>query len=163
MLAVVIQKLREFILKNEQPIKSVADGFVLVLSVSIHITALYLWIFKSPSILEALNFKHMILEIIRQIEQKGIKQNFQFIVLVVSTMSISITAILGSLILCCLGLIRRAGMWSAGLIIINIITLMLCLDVIAVVLITNICVIYGLIIKHYLIEPIKRESVNESA
>ena len=78
MLAVVIQKLREFILKNEQPIKSVADGFVLVLSVSIHITALYLWIFKSPSILEALNFKHMILEIIRQTEQKGIKQNFEF-------------------------------------------------------------------------------------
>ena len=163
MLAVVIQKLREFILKNEQPIKSVADGFVLVLSVSIHITALYLWIFKFPSILEVLNFKHMILEIIRQTPQNGIKQNFQFIVLIVSTMSISITAILGSLILCCLGLIRRAGMWSAGLVIINIITLMLCLDVIAVVLITNICVIYGLIIKHYLIEPIKRESVNESA
>lgn len=163
MLAVVIQKLREFILKNEQPIKSIADGFVLVLSVSIHIAALYLWIFKSPSIVEALNFKHMILEIIRQIEQKGIKQNFQFIVLIVSTMSISITAILGSVILCCLGLIRRAGTWSAGLMIINIITLMLCLDVIAVVLITNICVIYGVLIKHYLIEPIKRESVNESA
>ena len=163
MLAVVIQKLREFILKNEQPIKSVADGFVLVLSVSIHITALYLWIFRFPSILEALNFKHMILEIIRQIEQKGIKQNFQFIVLIVSTMSISITAILGSLILCCLGLIRRAGMWSAGLVIINIITLMLCLDVIAVVLIANICVSIGLIIKHYLIKPIKRESANESA
>ena len=131
-----------------------------MLSVSIHITPLYLWIFKVPSTVDALNFKHMVLELIRQIEQNGIKQNFQSTVLLVSTMSISIIAILGSLILCFRGLIRRAGMWSAALGMINMITLMLCLDVIAVVLIINICVIYGITIKQFLIEPIKRESVN---
>ena len=160
MLAVIIEKLRDFILKNEQPIKSAFESFALILFVSIHLTVLYLWVFKAPLTAEALNFKHMVLELIRQIEQNGIKQNFQSTVLLVSTMSISIIAILGSLILCFRGLIRRAGMWSAALGMINMITLMLCLDVIAVVLIINICVIYGITIKQFLIEPIKRESVN---
>lgn len=160
MRAVIIQKLREFILTNEQPIKSAQEIFTLILSVSMHIIALYLWIFKVPLSLEALNFKHMVLELIKQIEQNGIKQNFQFIVLIVSTMSISIIAILGSLILCCRGLIKRAGLWSAALLIINIIILMLCLDTTTFILIVNICVIYWLAIKHFLIEATKRESIN---
>ena len=72
----------------------------------------------------------------------------------------SITAILGSVILCCLGLISRAGLWSAALGMINIITFMLCLDATTFVLIVNICVIYGLTIKQFLIESTKRESIN---
>ena len=161
MRAVIIQKLREFILTNEQPIKSAQEIFALILSVSMHIIVLYLWIFKAPlSLVETLNFKHMVLELIQQIEQNGIKQYFQFIVLIVSTMSISIIAILGSLILCCRGLIRRAGLWSAALLMINIITLMLCLDTTTFILIVNICVIYWLAIKHFLIEATKRESIN---
>ena len=160
MIVATIQKLREFILKNEKPIKSALEIFALMLSVSIHITALYLWIFEVPSTVDALNFKHMVLELIQQTHQNGIKQNFQFIIFIVSTMSISITAILGSLVLCCRGLVRRAGMLSATLGIINMITLMICLDAIAVVLIINICVIYWLTIKHFFIEPIKRESGN---
>jgi hypothetical protein len=48
MRAVIIQKLREFILTNEQPIKSAQEIFALILSVSMHIIVLYLWIFKAP-------------------------------------------------------------------------------------------------------------------
>ena len=55
MIVATIQKLREFILKNEKPIKSALEIFALMLSVSIHITALYLWIFKVPSTVDALN------------------------------------------------------------------------------------------------------------
>lgn len=133
---------------------------ILLLSTFFHSLVLYGWIFEFPAFFGTANFSHFIQEFIAFIANTNldnIKRNYKPIIFILSTMSLPVAAIIGSLILYCKKGFRKSARWSGWLCVLNILIMVLYKMPIILLLSITVWGLYPRLNKGYLAKAVKEK------